>query len=229
MRAGPATAMRTGRPGPGPDHGGSGTFPRLVSIVVSHTSRPSARSAVRTASLFSTTGHQPGARPRGPALARWRPACRKAVVCLVTTASSADRSAAVRGSAVTVAIRVWLPATPRRPGSRTSMGTVILIVPGGRRWAAFHRLMVAIRAVTRTSFTVAPGSLGTAGTSSSRSPQPSRAPGRSGRSRSGAMRATRWRRTREPALAAWRRCWPRSLIGISPLAGGVLATRCGGP
>jgi hypothetical protein len=66
-------AIRTGRPGA--DQGGSWTFPRLESIDVSHTSEPNPRSAIRTASLFSTTGHHPGASPIGPAEARCRPAC----------------------------------------------------------------------------------------------------------------------------------------------------------
>ena len=66
-------AMRTGRPGS--DQGASRTFPRLESIDVSHTSEPNPRSAIRTASLFSTTGHHPGASPNGPAEARCRLAC----------------------------------------------------------------------------------------------------------------------------------------------------------
>ena len=61
-------AMRTGPRYP--DQGGSATLPRLVSIDVSHTIRPTARSANRTASLFSATGHQPGARSETPAEAR---------------------------------------------------------------------------------------------------------------------------------------------------------------
>ena len=66
-------AIRTGPLGR--DQGGSGTFPRLDSIDVSHTSAPNPRSAIRTASLFSTTGHHPGASPSGPTEARRRPAC----------------------------------------------------------------------------------------------------------------------------------------------------------
>jgi len=70
-----------------------------------------------------------------------------ALVCLLTSTSSDDRSpAAVSGSTATVAIPVWLPATSPRPGARTFTGTVILIVLGGLPWAAFHLLMVAIRA-----------------------------------------------------------------------------------
>jgi hypothetical protein len=128
MCAGPDSAIRTG---PWyPDQGGSATLPRLVSMHVSHTTGPIARSANRTASLFSATGHHPGARPSVPAEARRLGACLSALVCLVTSASSAERSpAAVRGSAVTVAMREWFPVTPRWPGSRTFTGTVILIAP----------------------------------------------------------------------------------------------------
>lgn len=130
--AGPDSAMRTGPPHP--DQGGSATLPRLVSIDVSHTIRPIARSANRTASLFSTTGHHRGARPSAPAEARWSCACLRAVVCLVTAASSEDRSpAAVRGSAVTVAIREWLPSAPRAPGGRAFTGTVMLTGRGALR------------------------------------------------------------------------------------------------
>jgi hypothetical protein len=100
---------------------------------VSHAIRPIARSASRTASRFRATGHHPGASPSAPAEACCEPACRRALVCLVTAVSSEDRSpVTVRGSAVIVAIRVWLPATPCRADPRTFTGTVILTVRGGR-------------------------------------------------------------------------------------------------
>lgn len=169
MCAGAVIDIRTGPPYP--DQGASVTLPRLVSMHVSHTNRPIARSANRIASPFTATGHHAGARPSAPAEARRRGACLSALVWLVTSASSAERSpAAVRGSAVTVAMRVWFPVTPRRPGSRTLTGTVILIARDARRCAAFHRLMVAISAVTSVSFTVAPGARGMPGTGSRRSP-----------------------------------------------------------
>ncbi len=185
MCAGPDSAMRTG---PRYDQGASAASPRLVSMHVSHMIGPIERSANWTASLFNATGHQPGARPSAPAEARCWCACLRAVVCLVTAASNRGSSpAAVRGSTVTVAIREWLPATPRRPGSRTFTGTVILIARGARRCAPFHQLMVAISAAMSVSFTVPPGALGMPGTGSRHSPYPSRCPRRS---RSGAMRAT---------------------------------------
>lgn len=132
---------------------------------------PIVRRANRTASRFSTTGHQPGGRPSIPAEARRWCACLRALVWVLTAASNCDRSpAAVRGSTVTVAIREWLPATPRTPESRTFTGTVILIARGARPCAAFHSLIVAISAAMSVSFTVAPGALGMPGTASRRSP-----------------------------------------------------------
>jgi hypothetical protein len=132
MCTAPENAIRTGPRCP--DQGGSATLPRLVSMAVSHTTRPIARSANRTASRLSTTGHHRGARPSVPAPARAGRACRRAAVCLVTAASSEDRSpAAVSGAAMTVVIREWLPATAGTPGPRAFTGTVIAIVRGGLR------------------------------------------------------------------------------------------------
>lgn len=103
MCAGPDSTIRTG---PRYDQGASVTLPRFVSMAVSHTTGPIVRSANRTASLFSATGHHPGARPSAPAEARFPLARLRAVVCPATATSNGDRSpAAVRGSTVTVAIR----------------------------------------------------------------------------------------------------------------------------
>jgi len=138
---------------------------------VSHTTGPITRSANRTASRFSATGHQPGAIPSAPAAGRSGRACLRTCPCLVTAASSTARSpAAVRGPTTTDAVREWLPAASGRPGERTLTGTVILIVRRGRPCAVFHRLMVATRAAISASFTVPPASRGTAGTASRRSP-----------------------------------------------------------
>jgi hypothetical protein len=105
MRTGPETAMRT-RPWE-PDQGGSVTLPRLVSMQVSHTIRPIARSENWTASRLSPTGHHPGASPSGPAEARCLPARFRALACLDTAARSrGGSSAAVRGPTAIVAIRV---------------------------------------------------------------------------------------------------------------------------
>jgi hypothetical protein len=112
MRTEPVTAIRTGPRLP--DQGGSVTIPRLVRMDVSHAIRPIARSANRTASRFSAPGHHRGASPSAPAEGCDEPARRRALVCLVTAARSEVRSPeTVLGSAVIVAIRVWLPATPR--------------------------------------------------------------------------------------------------------------------
>lgn len=117
-----------------PDQGGSAMLPRLDSMQVSHTTRPTVPSVALKASRFSTTGHQPGMASRTPAEAPCGRACLVAVSCLLTSASNADgRAATVPGPTVTVTIRVWLPATAAGPGRCTLTGTLIAIARRGRR------------------------------------------------------------------------------------------------
>lgn len=132
MCAGAENAIRTGPPRPG--QSGPVTLPRLESMVVSHTTGPTVRSAPRRASRFSTTGHQPGIASRTPAEVSCGRACLIAVNCLLTSASSADGwPAAVSGPTATVTVRVQLPATAGRPGPCTLAGTLIAITRGARR------------------------------------------------------------------------------------------------
>jgi hypothetical protein len=132
MCTGAENAIRTGPPGP--DHGGPVTLPRLESMVVSHTTRPTMPSETLKASRFSATGHQPGVASKTPAEAPCGRACLIAINCLLTSASSTGGwPTAVPGPTVTVTIRVWLPATVGRPGPCTLTGTLIAIVRGTRR------------------------------------------------------------------------------------------------
>jgi len=126
MCTGAENAIRTGPPGL--DQGGPVTLPRLESMVVSQTTRPTVPSVVLKASRFSATGHQPGIASRTPAEAPCGRSCLVALNCLLTSASSTGGwAAAVPGPTVTVTSRVWLPATAGRPGPCTLTGTLIAI------------------------------------------------------------------------------------------------------
>jgi len=132
MCTGAENAIRTGRPGL--DQGGPVTLPRLESMVVSQTTRPTVASVALKVSRFSATGHQPGIASRTPAEAPCGRACLVAINCLLTSASSTGgwAAAAFRGPTVTVTSRVWLPATAGRPGPCTLTGTLIAIARRAR-------------------------------------------------------------------------------------------------